>query len=114
MRTMRALPILASLAATLMVSAGCSKKPVAKPPPTEVLVAQVTQQDIPIHSEWTGVLDGFVNATIRAQVPGYLMRQGYREGSKVKKATCSSRLIRGRFRPCSTRRWRNWLRRNWT
>jgi len=85
MRTMRALPILASLAATLMVSAGCSKKPVAKPPPTEVLVAQVTQQDIPIHSEWTGVLDGFVNATIRAQVPGYLMRQGYREGSKVKK-----------------------------
>jgi membrane fusion protein (multidrug efflux system) len=50
-----------------------------------VLVAEVTQQDIPIYSDWTGVLDGFVNATIRAQVPGYLMRQDYREGSKVKK-----------------------------
>jgi len=85
MRMMRALPILASLAATLMLTIGCSKKPVAEPPPPDVLVAPVTQQDIAIHSEWTGVLDGFVNATIRAQVPGYLLRQGYREGSKVKK-----------------------------
>ena len=48
-------------------------------------MAEVTQQDIPIYSEWTGVLDGFVNAKIRAQVPGYLLRQCYREGSKVKK-----------------------------
>jgi membrane fusion protein (multidrug efflux system) len=82
---MRAFPILASLAATLIISIGCNKKPVAAPPPPEVLVAEVTQQDIPIYSEWTGVLDGFVNATIRAQVPGYLLRQDYREGSKVKK-----------------------------
>ncbi len=85
MTTMRALPVLASLAATLMLSAGCSKKTVAPPPPPDVLVAEVTQQDVPIQSEWTGVLDGFVNATIRAQVPGYLLRQDYREGSKVKK-----------------------------
>ncbi len=85
MTTMRALPVVAMLAATLMVSTGCSKKTVAPPPPPEVLVAQVTQQDIPIQSEWTGVLDGFVNAMIRAQVPGYLMRQRYHEGSKVKK-----------------------------
>jgi membrane fusion protein (multidrug efflux system) len=82
---MRALPILASLAATLLIAIGCSKKPVASPPPPEVLVTEVTQQDIPIRSEWTGMLDGFVNAVIRAQVQGYLMRQGYREGSKVKK-----------------------------
>ncbi len=85
MTTMRALPVVAMLAATLIISAGCSKKTVAPPPRPDVLVAQVTQQDIPIQSEWTGVLDGFVNATIRAQVPGYLLRQGYREGSKVKK-----------------------------
>jgi membrane fusion protein (multidrug efflux system) len=82
---MRTLSIIASLAAILIISAGCNKKPVAAPPPPEVLVAEVTQQDIPIYSEWTGVLDGFVNATIRAQVPGYLMSQRYREGSKVKK-----------------------------
>ncbi len=85
MTTMRALPVLASLAATLMLAAGCSKKTVAPPPPPDVLVAQVTQQDVPIQSEWTGVLDGLVNAVIRAQVPGYLLRQDYREGSKVKK-----------------------------
>ncbi len=85
MATMRTPPILAGLVATLIVSIGCNKKPVAVPPPPEVLVAEVTQQDISIHSEWTGVLDGFVNAVIRAQVPGYLLRQDYREGSKVKK-----------------------------
>ena len=81
----RTLPMLAGLAAILVISVGCNKKPVAAPPPPEVLVAEVTQQDISISSEWTGMLDGFVNAVIRAQVPGYLLRQGYREGSKVKK-----------------------------
>jgi membrane fusion protein (multidrug efflux system) len=85
MRTTGTLPILATLAATLTIAIGCTRKPVPALPPPEVLVTEVKQQDIPIHSEWTGVLDGFVNAVIRAQVQGYLMRQEYREGSKVKK-----------------------------
>ncbi len=38
-----------------------------------VEVAPVTQADVPIYHEWIGTLDGLVNATIRAQVTGYLM-----------------------------------------
>ena len=35
--------------------------------------------------EWVGTTDGLVNATIRAQVTGYLIRQNYKEGDPVKK-----------------------------
>ena len=53
--------------------------------PTEVQVVQVEQKDVPIFGEWIGTLDGFVNADVRAQVTGYLMRQGYQEGAYVRK-----------------------------
>ena len=52
--------------------------------PLEVEVVQVTQQDVPISSEWIGTLAGMVNATIKAQVTGYLLKQGYTEGAFVK------------------------------
>src|SRR5581483_5652824 len=55
------------------------------PPPPEVVVARVEQRDIPIEREWVGTLDGMVNAAIKAQVNGYLLRQGYVEGSFVRK-----------------------------
>ncbi len=41
--------------------------------------------DVPIYHEWIGTLDGLVNATIRAQVTGYLLSQDYREGDAIKK-----------------------------
>jgi membrane fusion protein (multidrug efflux system) len=44
---------------------------------------QVVQQDVPIYSEWIGTLDGLVNATIRAQVTGYLLKQHVTEGAVV-------------------------------
>jgi membrane fusion protein (multidrug efflux system) len=50
-----------------------------------VEVAEVVPKDIPIYAEWVGTLDGFVNATIRAQVQGYLIKQNYREGDLVRK-----------------------------
>jgi membrane fusion protein, multidrug efflux system len=53
--------------------------------PSEVLVAQVQQQDVPIYGEWIGTLDGLTNADVRAQVTGYIMRQAYQEGAFVKK-----------------------------
>jgi RND family efflux transporter MFP subunit len=53
--------------------------------PTEVEVVQVHQQDVPIYGEWIGTLDGFSNADVRAQVTGYLLRQGYQEGNFVRK-----------------------------
>ena len=50
----------------------------------EVEVVQVAQQDVPISSEWIGTLEGMVNATIKAQVTGYLRKQNYTEGAFVK------------------------------
>jgi RND family efflux transporter MFP subunit len=51
----------------------------------DVEVVQVEQKDVPIFREWIGTLDGFTNADVKAQVTGYLMRQGYQEGAFVKK-----------------------------
>jgi membrane fusion protein, multidrug efflux system len=56
----------------------------AQSAPPDVSVAQVAQQDVPIFGEWIGTLDGFTNADVRAQVSGYLMKQGYQEGAFVK------------------------------
>ena len=74
------------LAATaLLWVAGCKPKAHVTPPPPMVEVAPVTQADVPIYHEWIGVLDGLVNAQIRAQVTGYLITQDYREGDPIKK-----------------------------
>ena len=54
-------------------------------PLLDVEVVQVQQREIPIYGEWIGTLDGFTNADVRAQVTGYLLRQGYQEGAFVKK-----------------------------
>lgn len=50
----------------------------------DVEVLQVQQEDVPIYGEWIGTLDGLVNADVRAQVTGYLLKQGYQEGAFVK------------------------------
>lgn len=57
----------------------------AQPSAPEVEVVQVEQKDVPIFGEWIGTLDGFTNADVRAQVTGYLLRQGYQEGGFVRK-----------------------------
>ena len=53
--------------------------------PPDVEVVRVEQKDVPIFGEWIGTLDGFTNADVRAQVTGYLLRQGYQEGAFVNK-----------------------------
>src|SRR3984957_13530968 len=57
----------------------------AEPGIPDVEVGQVEQKDVPIFGEWIGTFDGLVNADVRAQVTGYLLRQGYQEGGFVKK-----------------------------
>jgi len=71
--------------ATALVWLGCASPEQAKPPPPEVVVVQVEQRDVPIRKEWIGTLEGLVNAQIKPQVTGYLLRQTYQEGSFVKK-----------------------------
>ena len=63
-----------------------SDKPAqAAPRPLDVEVAQVEQKDVPVYSEWIGTTEGIVNADIKAEVTGYLLKQDYKEGSFVKK-----------------------------
>ena len=68
------------------IVAGRSNKPVqAAPRPLDVEVVRVERNDVPVYSEWIGTTEGMVNADIKAQVTGYLLRQDYQEGSFVKK-----------------------------
>jgi membrane fusion protein (multidrug efflux system) len=57
----------------------------AAPPAPEVEVVQVTPQDVPVTREWVAVLKGSVDAEIRSQVSGYLLKQVYTNGSFVSK-----------------------------
>ena len=63
------------------------KHALGSPPPAlpDVEVLQVQQEDVPIYGEFIGTLDGLVNADVRAQVTGYLLKQGYEEGRFVKR-----------------------------
>jgi membrane fusion protein (multidrug efflux system) len=70
--------------ASALVIAACRKAAAPAPPPPAVQVVDVVQKDVPIYQEWTGSLDGFVNAAIHPQVQGYVVKQVYREGSYVR------------------------------
>jgi membrane fusion protein, multidrug efflux system len=69
-----------------LASSGCQKKEEAPPPsPPDVQVTEVTQQSVPIYSEWVAQLNGPNNAVISPRVQGYLLRQNYKNGFFVKK-----------------------------
>jgi len=76
--------ILAAVAALCILVSGCnrSQATIARPVP-EVEVATVETRDVPMYSEWVATLDGYVNAEIRPQVSGYIIKQNYKEGSLV-------------------------------
>ena len=75
----------ALIATVLLYLVGCKGKVASPPPPPLVEVTVVTQADVPIYHDWIGVLEGLVNAHIRAQVTGYLQKQNYTEGDPIKK-----------------------------
>src|SRR5579862_7805063 len=67
--------------------AGCRHEappPAANPPP-DVFVVTVSPERVAVTSEWIGTLDGYVNAQIRPQVSGYLIKRNYEEGAVVRK-----------------------------
>lgn len=78
--------VLGLIVVALIVGAVRPYKHAMGAPPTtpDVEVAVVQKEDIPIYGEWIGTLDGLVNADVRAQVTGYLLKQGYQEGAFVK------------------------------
>jgi membrane fusion protein, multidrug efflux system len=70
----------------IVLLSGCKQESKKEPPPVPTVeVVDVKVKDVPIYSEWTASLDGHVNATIRAQVQGYLIERDYKEGDFVKK-----------------------------
>ncbi|HWF06442.1 MAG TPA: efflux RND transporter periplasmic adaptor subunit [Candidatus Angelobacter sp.] len=76
-----------ALLLSVLALAGCDGAKAAAPPPKppEVEVVEVIQKDVPIQSDWTATLDGYVNAQIQPHVSGYLTKQNYKEGSYVHK-----------------------------
>src|ERR1051326_7304624 len=79
----RALYVLSAVAICLSACKGKPHPGSTAPPLVEVTT--VSQADVPIYHDWIGVLEGFVNAHIRAQVSGYLVSQNYKEGDPTRK-----------------------------
>ena len=69
----------------LAITGGCERSQNQIPRPPDAQIVVVEQRDVQVVDEWIGTLDGFVNAQIRAQVSGYLIKQDYKEGSAVRK-----------------------------
>src|SRR5208282_3227993 len=84
-KQLRIAPALLALAAVL--PAGCGKMGLPPAGPPDVEVVEVIQKDVPITKEWVATLNGLVNAQIRAQVTGILLKQEYTNGAVVKKGS---------------------------
>jgi RND family efflux transporter MFP subunit len=81
-----ALPTLILMLAFGIFVSGCNKsQATAATPVPEVAVAKVETRDVPMYGDWVATLDGYVNAEIRPQVSGYIIKQDYTEGSLVRK-----------------------------
>jgi membrane fusion protein (multidrug efflux system) len=72
-----------TLLALIPLLGGCEKPQAPAAAPPEVEVVTIAQRDVPIYAEMVGTLEGDVNATISAQVTGYLLTRGYTEGRPV-------------------------------
>jgi membrane fusion protein (multidrug efflux system) len=70
-------------AVMVLAMSGCEKKETAAPTIPTVEVVTVEQKDVPIYQTVVGSLQGDVDASISAQVTGYLLSRGYTEGSAV-------------------------------
>lgn len=83
-----------------LVLVHCKGETASAPPSPlpHVEVVEIIQKDVPIYSEWVGTTDGSVNAHIRAQVGGYLLRRLYMEGGFVKKGDLLFELDPSKFK----------------
>jgi len=84
MRTMQLKTARVLFSFSLALCAGCSKPSLPQAGPPDVEVVEVARKDVPITREWVATLNGLVNAQIRAQVTGILLKQEYTNGAYVK------------------------------
>jgi len=68
-----------------VVTRSGAKASVQAPSAPVVQVAAVEEKDVPVYGEWIGTLTGQVNADVKGQVTGYLLKRNYEEGSYVRK-----------------------------
>jgi membrane fusion protein (multidrug efflux system) len=87
----------AVLVAIALVIGGCSPKPPPAAHPPAVKFITVRPHDVPIFGEYIGTLEGYINAQIRAQVPGYVRSWNYREGTFVRKGSLLFEIDRRPF-----------------
>ena len=78
-------------------------QPIAAP---DVEVVEVERKDVPIYGEWIGTLDGLVNADVRAEVTGYLLKQGYQEGAFVRQGDLLFQIAPAEFVGQALGQWR--------
>jgi len=84
MRKNRLKFVTAFLTAGTILSTGCGKMGLPPAGPPDVEVVEVVQKDVPITKDWVATLNGLVNAQIRAQVTGLLLKQNYINGAYVR------------------------------
>src|SRR6185369_16288920 len=81
----RRLLVLAPLGLMLFDACGSSSAAPPPPAPPDVHVVTLAPERVVVTTEWIATLDGFVNAQIRPQVSGYLLKRNYEEGAFVRK-----------------------------
>ena len=79
------IPSLSAVVAVAAAACGSGKAAAPPPPPPRVSVVTVEPERVTLSSEWIATLDGYVNAQIRPQVSGYLVKRDYEEGAVVRK-----------------------------
>jgi membrane fusion protein (multidrug efflux system) len=70
---------------TIVLPSCAGEEKPAAPPPPQIPVSEVVQQDVPISMELVAQLAGLEDIEIRARVEGYLRSIDYREGAAVQK-----------------------------
>jgi len=71
--------------ALAIVTLGCGSGKPHEPPAVDVVAAAPVKQDVPVYDEWVGSTVGYIDAKIRPQVKGYLLKKSYEEGGLVSK-----------------------------
>jgi multidrug efflux pump subunit AcrA (membrane-fusion protein) len=84
-----------------VVARSGAKASVQPPSAPAVQVAAVEEGDVPVYGEWVGTLTGQVNADVKAQVTGYLLKRDYREQSTADAVSKTDRFHR--LRPAGHR-----------
>lgn len=82
---MQRAPIVALCGLLATTAAGCASKEAPAPPPPQVKVATVLQQDVPIFVEAIGQTRGSTEIEVRARVEGFIQTIDFQEGNPVRK-----------------------------